>query len=824
MRNTLINQKIDCLMFVCGCLMAVLPAVGATVSIDAPAGQTVVSEKITGNTTVIVNANGSGTVVLNGASDYTGDTTLVNGTLKVAEGAITTSGNVYIGDANTASADPLRFEMTGGSIWLKPADHTLYVANGAHESVAQIDISGGKLVSGKNIAIAYQGGNCKKTVDIMIRNNANVEIPNTSGRRFYFDSTHASSAFSLTIRDGGSLTTPLLCRASASVQPVAVLLDGANVNWQGNSPENPFQGSYAAITDQIKVGAQGVVFTGSASSKVLTYTIPLVAGAGVDGDENQGVTFKTASYTLSAANSYLGPTIVAKDAKLFVASGGSLPSTTVLKLDGELDVVAGSPLSVGSVAGAGRISVYADTGRTQLVTANGTYPVLTVPLSEKEALLAFATTLKSGNDGVFLVSEDGDTLTLNLVIGASADQPDCTALGAGGGATVRWACVAETELVEGVRRIVPNTYAVLAASASTGRVVAYWRDDATGEILQGEHVSLFVTNSTTYTAVFGNPWVWDASAKTVSNGDWTFAATASGTELTLGTPTAAAADGVLNLATPVRDSSGAEYQIVQLGKSDKGSFFYDAGSDIKEALTAVCLPFGLRVIGQSAFRGCANLEFVEPFLPDSVTVLAGLAFYGANKLTGSLRANGLTRICYMTFFKAYKLSGDVHLPNVVSVGSGAFCWTSVSNYYFGTNQVDFIDERNGDPGDRTFYRDAGAKTVRRFVFPGRAPLLHESSPGSHAAGRLLFGADNGYDCLCGSWRLDKEGWTTLRGTVGAASSSGKSPVPDLLPGERRFRGTFQCVGEQEGSYFWGWLIDMEVPGEPQAPGLILLLR
>lgn len=812
-------------MSICAVLLSTLSVSAATITVNAPEGQTVVSDPISGADGLVVNADGSGTVVLNSTSKFTGEATVVNGTLRVTEGEIE-SGALNVGDENNASTGTVRFEMTGGSVTLPSTSDSLMIAPGSHASTVAVDISGGVFSAGKNIGVAYNAGNNKKLVEIVIRDGAQVIVPNTSGRRFYFDSTHASSALSLVIKDGGVLTTPQLCRYRATAVKPKVLFDGAVINWTSNATEDPFLNGTYALTDEIEVGDKGAVFSGARSNKSHVYTTALVASAEGSGTRCTGVTFARASYTLAAENTYNGPTIVAEDATVFVQADGRLPHQTTLNLLGKLDLVQSAPISIASVKGTGTLALYTDATRSSLVAGAGTYPVLSVPMAEKSALLDFASSVKSANNGVFLVSESDDGLTLNLVIGASADQPTCHAEGTGADSSVTWSCVAQTQVVGGEIRIVPNTYAVLSASDASGRVVSHWRDDSTGELLWGDKVSLFVTNSTTYTAVFGKPWLWNASSKTVSNGDWSFGASADGNELTLDAPTAVAADGVLNLAVPVRDASGKTYSIVQLGKEAKSAFFYAADESLRQAVTAVYLPRGLRTIGASAFRTCSNLVKVEPFLPDTVTTVAANAFSDTLNLSGGLRAVGLTQITFHAFYRTQSLAGDVVLPNVTNVGAAAFYRSAAANFYFGTNQVTFVSE--ADPTDtnlQTFYRyEADSRVIRRFVFPGKAPLLPEGSGGSHAAGWRLFGAANGYDCLCGSWRLDHEGWERLRTVFGSSNVQGLSPVPELCTGERALKGIFRWEVTKDSAPMWGWLVDMAVPGEPNPPGLIVVFK
>lgn len=116
---------------------------------------------------------------------------------------------------------------------------------------------------------------------------------------------------------------------------------------------------------------------------------------------------------------------------------------------------------------------------------------------------------------------------------------------------------------------------------------------------------------------------WTYNGSTISDGEWTFAATvkADTTEMTVnahsGNPSVASE---LDFSKPVTDSAGVAYTIVTLNPQ----FNNDAAGKL---ISKLMLPAeGLKTISANAFNQCTALTEVSPYIPDSVTSIGANAF------------------------------------------------------------------------------------------------------------------------------------------------------------------------------------------------------
>lgn len=102
-----------------------------------------------------------------------------------------------------------------------------------------------------------------------------------------------------------------------------------------------------------------------------------------------------------------------------------------------------------------------------------------------------------------------------------------------------------------------------------------------------------------------------------------------------------------------------------------GVISYDVFSfDIREHVTSVILPEGLRQISGLAFSGCVSLTSIE--IPDSVTTMGGSAFAGCTSITSIKLPNGLSFIEGYTFEFCTSLT-SIEIPDgVTKIGPGAF--------------------------------------------------------------------------------------------------------------------------------------------------------
>ena len=117
-----------------------------------------------------------------------------------------------------------------------------------------------------------------------------------------------------------------------------------------------------------------------------------------------------------------------------------------------------------------------------------------------------------------------------------------------------------------------------------------------------------------------------------------------------------------------------------------GTVFY--GTPGRDVIREVVLPTGIVSLGTGAFRQCANLETIEPFLPDSVVNIGENCFYTTPKLKGHVRIgnNAGTTIVKQTFWKASAIQEVTIGDGVTSIPYYAFreC-SSVTNMTLGAN-------------------------------------------------------------------------------------------------------------------------------------------
>ncbi len=746
--------------------------------------------KWTQNSEVSFKKNGSGTLAFSASGNKLGGVVVHAGTLAITGGKTTFENNANIndsvggGEANrtrlvvsggTHSAENIYvgqnsvkngeywadFIMTGGSL-TTDSGTSLFLGNRDKAHVTA-DISGGVLTLGKNFGVAYNTTeNVDKFVDVIIRDNAVVRVGGGAANRFYFDGQNSTqSRFTLTVKDGGTVSAPYICRYDGNAVYPIVLFDGGNIIWQYDLSESAyryrvFRGSLQTLGTNVFVGTKGVSFTGGKRTFRFDYTVPLVATNTVPDLDPVGVSFVTGQHVLTTENSWAGPTRVAGDAELVLGKNATLPLTSVvtvegalvvtggvkqvavLTLNGRLDLVQDAPLEVGEIVQGGVMSalnLYTTADRAELVSAAGTYPVLTAPASSKDALKYLAAATLSGNGGYFTVTEAGGVATMSLVLGSypTQQQPACRAEGTNDASTVEFRCLGEVETVDGVVYLKPGTVARLSAVDTTGGLFATcWRDETTGDLFWGDDaVAVTPTNHTVYTAIFGKAWCWDATAKTLSDGDWTFAAILTNdTEIIVDRVSVSPDHGILNLSTPVTNAAGQTFTLVAAGRNVEGKIGVlgvKADHAHRQKLKTLYLGGHMISVGYGAFQNCSNLtsniitpprlKTVFPYAFDSnvtvkdvrieaVTVIGKYAFRHCNELVTVRLAKDLRiieryafnenpKLTHVTpflpdtvedigraaFYINRKLEGDLRLASAKRVCYSAFCSTKITSIY-----------------------------------------------------------------------------------------------------------------------------------------------
>ena len=84
----------------------------------------------------------------------------------------------------------------------------------------------------------------------------------------------------------------------------------------------------------------------------------------------------------------------------------------------------------------------------------------------------------------------------------------------------------------------------------------------------------------------------------------------------------------------------------------------------------------IATLNNSAFKNCSNLTTVV--LPQSVTVIGGNCFRNCTKLQSITLPSGIVAIESEAFNNCTALSGELNLPNLTSIGVGAFNTTKIT--------------------------------------------------------------------------------------------------------------------------------------------------
>ena len=375
------------------------------------------------------------------------------------------SNSVFLGcNNNTRTAVPKGeyeafWEMTGGT-FSAPSSSSSFFIGMAGKGKINVDISGGTLAFGKNMGFNYSdaAGRATNDVTFTIRDGGTVIVSNAV---YVGESPVTESVYRLNILDGGKLSTPqtyitYVNDDSSSPRPeMHVLIDGGTVESCAREDKTVLNGSFAS--DDVLIGTKGATFCAT-TSIVASITAKLVATNSVPGMAPKGVTIAKCSdfpgiIRLYTAGAWDGPTVVNEGAIFRLHSAGGLPAASDVTVDGTLEVTrsgtvaAGRSLTVngsvklytgatlaldGPISGDGKLLLYSNTGLSASSWTNGqVLPLVTVPISAKDSLVAFAKNCRLGvNPGngvcvpVFDVTDDGTTATLSMTYKTSQTLVD----------------------------------------------------------------------------------------------------------------------------------------------------------------------------------------------------------------------------------------------------------------------------------------------------------------------------------------------------------------------------------------------------------------
>ena len=255
-----------------------------------------------------------------------------------------------------------------------------------------------------------------------------------------------------------------------------------------------------------------------------------------------------------------------------------------------------------------------------------------------------------------------------------------------------------------------NTTVVVTLTASEDYVIAAGRSSATMNVVNGASFPGWK-----YT-------ITGANSGTMSKGGWSFAATHSGRNLTVGAVTAWPDEvAPLDFSAIVAGSDGHAYTIVNLNPSGLGgaNSCTEAGSRIGK----LTLPGeGLEKIGTSSwtFANCTN-AYGELVFPSTVTTIGGGAF-AKSPFEGDLQLPSLIILDTATFWNTKITSATfgpalTKIPGAASRGPFAGC-TCLTNVVFDPDSKVILDAYGATFYGCTALKDLDLSCVTNIVWEG----------------------------------------------------------------------------------------------------------
>ena len=170
-----------------------------------------------------------------------------------------------------------------------------------------------------------------------------------------------------------------------------------------------------------------------------------------------------------------------------------------------------------------------------------------------------------------------------------------------------------------------NTTVQITATPVAGRKFVRWYGDVDESVCSNRTVSVTLTGVKTLIAYFDTPWVVADGNKSMSDGYWTIPISGYPDAMTLGSAVYPDAKMPMELDLGKEIVGGGTITAL-------ADFFVGFQNDNNYRLRRVVLPRTLGSIGYSAFRRCAGLKCVEPFLPESVYYFGAYSFANCSSL------------------------------------------------------------------------------------------------------------------------------------------------------------------------------------------------
>ena len=274
----------------------------------------------------------------------------------------------------------------------------------------------------------------------------------------------------------------------------------------------------------------------------------------------------------------------------------------------------------------------------------------------------------------------------------------------------------------------------LSASAPDGAEFLGWCGDVADSDRLSQTIQVTVSKSLIVTPVFQFDWFYDPTTKTISDGYWFLNATSGDNGLSISTPSSSTICDLsgyplmplLDLTKPIADGDATAHSIY--------SILSGALVDNPNLVT-VRLPNGLKRLegswsngaNRGPFANCANLETVEPLVPESVEFIGASTFNTCPKLKGDLRFGFAQTATFYTnqyahgaYFAGTAIGSATFGPALSNISCSAFSKvTTLTNVTFEgvLNEI----------GAGTF---SGCTGIRQFTLPFRPPNIAATAFGS----------------------------------------------------------------------------------------------
>ena len=336
-------------------------------------------------------------------------------------------------------------------------------------------------------------------------------------------------------------------------------------------------------------------------------------------------------------------------------------------------------------------------------------------------------------------------------------------------------------------------------------------------------ITVLVLNGLSLEPVWAHAWKLASDRKSMTDGVNTLAVTSDNSDgkvkISSGNSNGVLdPEGEVDLSLPIVGPTGQEDFWWLSGIGDEA--FYGNTAVVTVILPDTQTSDGKKFasIGDRAFRGCANLKTMTPFLPVTVSSIGMNAFQSCSALYGDLRLEcpTLTKNPQNGFQNSTSFT-SIYLPYIVDMQSWVYGnLGNVTNITLSVNKIDFS-------GPSPF---SGLTAKCEVYVPGKAPVF--------TSGDRPFGKDvKGLVIYCDPV-IDPKGWAEVETLNWVNPTSSKKwfkfvkvdDDPTMTsakdyPGPKTI-GRFMGEDGDSASAYYYWLVAYKSPF--RKPGLLLLVR